>query len=340
MDEFALSKVVARSLRAHVERRRRELVLAIRRACGDAARLRSPVRVDLADAFLERLCDELASGDRAATDAWAESTAVAMGEASSTFFTVGCALVSSSYAAEHPDANGVARFLALRSKQLDEIRQRAAAGGAGRPDEVGSLVDRAELISSLLASLEARDFATCEHSRAVGSWAARIAATMGIPAEERRFVGTCGTLHDVGKLATPRAILLKPGALDEEEWVTMRSHSAVGGRILEQIPSLRDCAPVVRAHHERIDGTGYPDGLSGDAIPLPARIVSVADAFHAMISDRPYRTAVSASRAMAALSEGKGTRWDGVAVDAIIAVVGRTGTRRAALRVVGLEDRA
>jgi HD-GYP domain-containing protein (c-di-GMP phosphodiesterase class II) len=336
MDEVGLSKIAARSLRAHIERRRRELSLAIRRSSGDGGRARGQVRPELVEELLERLCGELAPAAHETSD-WGDIFA-GLDEGGATFFTVAFAIVAASYAAEHPDANGVARFLALRSRQLDDARETAVLAKRSG-DQSGAKVDRQELISSLLASLEARDFATCEHSRAVGSWSGRIATSLGIDGELRDFIAVCGTLHDVGKLATPRAILLKPGALDDDEWVTMRSHSAIGGRILGQIPSLRECAPVVRAHHERMDGTGYPDRLAGEAIPLAARIVAVADAFHAMISDRPYREAITATRALATLVEGKGTRWDAAAVDAMAAVVGRAGARRAALRVVGLDDR-
>jgi putative nucleotidyltransferase with HDIG domain len=176
-------------------------------------------------------------------------------------------------------------------------------------------------VQSLLASLQARDFATCDHSRAVGLWAGRIAHAMGMSAKEQHFAALCGTLHDVGKLATPRAILLKPGPLDESEWATMREHSAAGARIVERVPSLRACAPVVRAHHERVDGGGYPDGLIGTSIPLTARIIAAADAFHAMISQRPYRPPLPVPRALHELIKGRDVRWDAGIVDALHALV-------------------
>ena len=142
-------------------------------------------------------------------------------------------------------------------------------------------------------------------------------------------------LHNVGKLSTPRAILLKAGPLDSQEWDVMREHSAIGAQILADIPSLRACAPTVRAHHEQIDGNGYPDRLDGDRLPLAARIVAVADAFHAMISKRSYRSAMPAAEALAVLQRGAGTRWDVRVVNVMLGVV-RPVRVRANVAVVGL----
>jgi putative two-component system response regulator len=160
-----------------------------------------------------------------------------------------------------------------------------------------------------------------------------------MPSGEREFIELSGTLHDVGKLATPRAILLKPGPLDAGEWEVMREHSVAGANILEDVPSLRTCVPIVRSHHEQVDGGGYPDGLQGDSIPLAARIVAVADAFHAMISKRSYRPAMPAAQAVAILQQGSGSRWDRRVVDAMIAVV-RPARLRTAAAVVGARSRS
>jgi len=108
----------------------------------------------------------------------------------------------------------------------------------------------------------------------------------------------------------------------------MRAHSAVGAKMLERIPSLRELAPVVRAHHERIDGRGYPDALSGDGIPFVSRIVSVADSFHAMISKRPYREALAVPYALDELRAGVGTQWDGIIVDTMLEIVQPRGVAR------------
>lgn len=334
MDDVTLSKGAARALRAHVERRRRELADSILRALGESARSRPAGRSAFVGALLDRFDEELSTADPAATNEWVAETSEAQDISGESIIGLSLAMVAASYAAERTDGHIVARYLALRGKQLDRIFDERSQRSSER-QSARSL--HGELVESLLGSLEARDGATCDHSRAVGMWAERIAVALKLHATERRFVGLAGTLHDIGKLATPKAILLKPGPLDDDEWETMRAHSAIGARILERLPSLRECAPIVRAHHERVDGTGYPDGLRGSQIPIAARIVAVADAFHAMISDRPYRAAIPAVRALRILGEGKDIRWDARAVEGLHAIV-RPGGKRVLERAVGFED--
>ncbi len=196
-----------------------------------------------------------------------------------------------------------------------------------------AISDRDEVVASLLSAMEARDSATCDHSRAVGMWCGRIAKTVGLDAQVQSFAALAGTLHDVGKVATPTEILLKPGPLDDDEWETMRAHPRIGAKMLERIPSLREFAPVVRAHHERMDGRGYPDRVRGNAIPLVARIVSVAGSFHAMISKRPYRPAMPLASALDELRCGAGTQYDPRIVDAMLGIVQPAGLRRSVLEV-------
>jgi HD-GYP domain-containing protein (c-di-GMP phosphodiesterase class II) len=126
-------------------------------------------------------------------------------------------------------------------------------------------------------------------------------------------------LHDIGKVAVPDAILDKPAALDEQEWGFMRRHTILGERILTGAPALREVARLVRASHERFDGRGYPDGLAGEEIPLGARIVAVCDAFDAMTSDRPYRSATSADDARRELERCAGSQFDPAVVAAFCA---------------------
>jgi putative nucleotidyltransferase with HDIG domain len=175
-----------------------------------------------------------------------------------------------------------------------------------------------ETAHALLSMLGERDSQTCCHSKATGEWARRLCASMGIAKDQTEFIELCAILHDIGKISTPDHILFKPTALSSEEWDVMRDHSAAGQRILNQIPSLARCATIVRAHHERWDGQGYPDGLAGENIPFEARLVAVADAFHAMISDRPYRKAIAPRRALEILESGRGTQWDPLIVDAML----------------------
>lgn len=192
-----------------------------------------------------------------------------------------------------------------------------------------------ETIRGVLAMLRARDEATCDHSYETGAWCRRLSIALDLPKATVELIVKAGVLHDIGKIATPDSILFKPGPLDEDEWREMRHHAAFGAEILREIPTLAACATIVRAHHERFDGAGYPDGLRGNDIPFEARVVAVADAFHAMISTRPYRAAIPQRDALKILSDGAGSQWDPVVVDAMLRMLTQTDakpSRAAALK--------
>jgi HD-GYP domain-containing protein (c-di-GMP phosphodiesterase class II) len=177
------------------------------------------------------------------------------------------------------------------------------------------------VIEGVLAMLKARDEATCAHSHATGAWCRRLSEAMGLSSATTDIVVKSGVLHDIGKIATPDEILFKAGPLTDAEWIEMQKHAAFGADILAELPALAPFAPIVRAHHERWDGKGYPHGLKGEQIPFEARVVAVADAFHAMISSRPYRPAIAQREAMEILREGRGTQWDAEVVDAMLAML-------------------
>ncbi|MDX6658055.1 MAG: hypothetical protein QOH62_2848, partial [Solirubrobacteraceae bacterium] len=158
------------------------------------------------------------------------------------------------------------------------------------------------------------------HSCDVAALAETTAIRLGLESEEVEAVRQAAQLHDIGKVAIPEAILHKPGALDDDEWVFMRRHSEIGERIIAEAPSLARVAAMVRASHERFDGAGYPDKLAGEDIPLGARIVSVCDAFDAMITERPYSGAVLADEAERELRRCAGSQFDPVVVEAFCAV--------------------
>ncbi len=160
------------------------------------------------------------------------------------------------------------------------------------------------------------------HSRAVAELCAQIAIEMSLRRQDVVFVARCGLVHDVGKVVIPKGILSAPRSLTAQEWTIVKSHSAAGAAILSSIPGLRSFAPVARSHHERLDGTGYPDGLAASEIDLPTRIVSVADAFNAMTGKRSYRRSQSAQEAIEELRRGIATQFDGDVVEAIARVVG------------------
>ena len=176
---------------------------------------------------------------------------------------------------------------------------------------------------ALLAALEARDGYTGEHSQAVVDLSVAVARRLGLSEEEVAEVEQAALLHDVGKIGVPDSVLNKPGPLDEREWALMREHPVIGERIVASVAGLAHLAPVVRAEHERWDGTGYPDGLVGDEIPLASRIVFCCDAFHAMTSHRPYRESIGTERALEELEGNAGSQFDPNTVAALLAVVGR-----------------
>jgi diguanylate cyclase (GGDEF)-like protein len=177
-------------------------------------------------------------------------------------------------------------------------------------------------IESLVSALEIQDPATSRHALAIVELAARVGRRLGLPPAAVRRLEHGAALHDIGKIGVASDLLRKPGPLDEDETRAMRCHPELGARILEPVPRLRAVAPIVRASHERFDGQGYPDGLAGDAIPLESRIVAVCDAFDAMVSDRPYRSAMSRAAAVLELRVSAGTQFDPLVVDAFLEELG------------------
>ncbi|MDI6900473.1 MAG: HD-GYP domain-containing protein [Anaerosomatales bacterium] len=174
-------------------------------------------------------------------------------------------------------------------------------------------------LQALVTAVDAKDSYTARHSLGVTEYALAIGRRMKLDANEMRQLEVGGLLHDIGKIGVSEAILLKPGRLDPDERHVIEEHSEMGARIIESIPFVRDLVPAVRHHHERWDGTGYPDGLLGERIPLLARVLAVADAFDAMMSDRPYRSGMRLSEARAELMRFRGIQFDPACVDALLA---------------------
>jgi putative nucleotidyltransferase with HDIG domain len=175
--------------------------------------------------------------------------------------------------------------------------------------------------TALVATLDARDQYTAGHSAAVAIYARDIAERMGLPPDQRELVHLCGLVHDIGKIGLPAGLLEKPGPLTLEERRQMEQHSEIGERILRNVDDYSEIAAVVRSHHERIDGMGYPDGLHGDEIPLLARVIGVADAYDAMTSDRPYREALPSRVARMRLAQAVETQFDTAVVAAFEAIL-------------------
>jgi len=179
-------------------------------------------------------------------------------------------------------------------------------------------------ISALLALTDAADARTeyrPGHARRSGELAAQVARVLGLPADQIETVRYGALLHDIGQISVPEEVLRSPCPLTGEEWRMIRAHPLSGAQMLAVVPRLADIAAIVRAHHERWDGRGYPLGLRGEAIPLGARIVAVVDAYLAMIEDRPYRYARSPQEAMAEVERRAGTQFDPTVVPALVQVV-------------------
>ena len=180
--------------------------------------------------------------------------------------------------------------------------------------------ERASAVSQtrdvLMTALRERQPELHDHLLDVGEMAVRVAAELGLEAEQRDEVRRAAELHDTGKMAIPDAILNKPGPLDEREWEFMRAHTVVGERIISSAPALVPVARLVRSSHERWDGSGYPDALQGEEIPLGSRIIAVCDAFQAMVTERPYSVAMRPARALEEISQGSGSQFDPRVVEA------------------------
>lgn len=165
-------------------------------------------------------------------------------------------------------------------------------------------------IRSLVNAIDAKDSYTCGHSDRVAEFAREISRTMGQSQSFCERIYMTGLLHDVGKIGVPDEVLQKPGRLTEEEFDTIRKHPVIGHEILRHVGEFDYVLPGVLHHHEAVDGSGYPHGLAGDAIPFSARILAVADAWDAMTSDRPYRNGMSSQQALRILTDGAGQQWD------------------------------
>jgi HD-GYP domain-containing protein (c-di-GMP phosphodiesterase class II) len=182
-----------------------------------------------------------------------------------------------------------------------------------------------ETIETLVSALEARNPDTNAHAKRIPALALGLASAMHLPIQFRRTLRLGSILHDVGKIGVPDSILLKPAALTDDEWQIMRQHPAIGEQMLRPIDFLSSILPIVRHHHERWDGGGYPDGLVEKKIPLGARIVTVCDTFDAMISDRPYRAGLPVSAAVEELLKCSGTQFDPRCAEALVDLVTLVG---------------
>ncbi len=228
----------------------------------------------------------------------------------------------------------------------DELRDRTLSAHAGADDFLTYPIHRLELVSrvgsllrlrlffndleeyqsvilSLASALEAKDRYTHGHSERVGFLAERLGRRLGMADEECETLLVAGLLHDIGKIGVSEALLNKPGRLDSEQLLAVMAHPVLGEEICRPLRSARQALPIIRHHHERYDGSGYPDRLAGEGIPLGARVMGVADAYDALTSTRPYRESLTAAEALSVLvEETRVGRWDPRVMSALEGVLG------------------
>ncbi len=260
----------------------------------------------IVDGLLDRIVD-LANGSQTRElETWLEETYERHGE-----LAYLPTLLSSTSAAAN-----------AKAPVIEAIARAARRPRAAAPVIAGDAIEEIDVvINDLIARLFAKDVITAEHSRAVSSWCTRLARKLGLSASETLLVQRGGLLHDIGKISTPDEILNAPRGLTIEERKIIQRHPMDGVELIAGTPDLAEFIPAIRDHHERLDGTGYPNGLKGENIPLAARLVSVADCFNAMVGRRPYRPPLSPYVAIRELSRHSGHQFDPEIVEAMIAVV-------------------
>jgi diguanylate cyclase (GGDEF)-like protein len=241
--------------------------------------------------------------------------------------------------ATHEPGQTPEALLAAAASALEVSR----AAGGGRASLYSTAAEHAidangqgsgngDVIAALASALGERDRYTGDHSESVVDLAARVGESLGLDVAAIARLRTIALLHDIGKVGVPDEILHKPGPLDEREWEIMRQHPVIGERIIRAIPGMGAIARAVRHEHERWDGGGYPDGLAGDEIPIEARIILACDAYHAMVSDRPYRKAMAHRDAVAELTANAGIQFDPRVVEALVGYL--YGRRQSGLAAV------
>jgi HD-GYP domain-containing protein (c-di-GMP phosphodiesterase class II) len=185
------------------------------------------------------------------------------------------------------------------------------------------------VIGALIGALEAKESHLSGHAATTMHYSVEVGRKLGLGTDEIAAIKLGALFHDVGKIGVPESLLSKPAELTDEEWVEMRAHPTIGASLLGNVPMLERIRPLVLAHHENFDGTGYPHGLKGSEIPLAAQIISVADAYDAMTSERPYRIALRPKHALRELRANAGTQFNPVVVEAFIQVCIEERRRRA-----------
>lgn len=208
-----------------------------------------------------------------------------------------------------------------RNKKSLHLTRRGWSDNPGRGLDWGE--DALDVARALARAAEARDPYSWGHAERVAILATDIAVQMGLSHRKVAEIQVAGILHDIGKVFIRDEVLLKPARLTPAEWTEVKRHPGAAAEIIRHLDCFKDAIPIVEGHHEWYDGTGYPNRLKGEEIPLGARVLAVADAYDAMTSPRPYRTRLTEEEAVQSLRDGAGTQWDPQAVEAFVAVIER-----------------
>jgi putative two-component system response regulator len=213
------------------------------------------------------------------------------------------------------------------TKPFDRAELKARVRSLIQRKEYTDELDRADhVLMAMGNSIEAKDPYTVGHCARIAAYSMLLGEALGLSAEELRALRIAGSVHDIGKIGVPDAILLKRGPLSEEEWVIMHQHTLVGERICRPLRSFQSVLPIIRSHHEKQDGSGYPDGLSGDKVPLLARVMQIADVFDALATERPYKFAMSCDEALRQMrAEVERGWWDPALFDLFASLARREG---------------
>jgi HD-GYP domain-containing protein (c-di-GMP phosphodiesterase class II) len=267
-----------------------------------------------ADAFADRAVEALCGGEWTTFSSWLGVVYRTHADARTRqLYDAALRAVESLESLSHAPLGAATAAVKAAIAETDSLQQ---------PNDTSAIVDDVDLfVSTLLGDLDAIDSVSADQSRAVSAWCARIADVLKLSRAEIVAITRGALLHDVGKVAMPSEILCAARRLTDDEWSVVQDHTVKGERSIAAIPLLRPFAPIARSHHERFDGLGYPDGLDREHIPLYARIVAVADAFCAMIGQRPYRRPNSPQEALAELQRCKGAQFDPLIVDAMVQAV-------------------
>ncbi|MFN2528775.1 MAG: HD-GYP domain-containing protein [Candidatus Baltobacteraceae bacterium] len=274
--------------------------------------------------FLDRLCQALQRGEFLPLELWIKALALDSDfeSRSSRFLTVACSMIADEFRTGAPEDAEVAAYLTMTAVELEVTFVNARLQRMGTPRiDTSKLIPADHIIDALVAVVRTHSDEEYQHARAVSALCGRVAAAMGMSPEQVLFLERAGLLCGIGKIGIPDAIRYKLDALNADERAIVSRYPAMGASVLRTMPALAMYAPVIRAHRERLDGRGYPDGAGANDIPLQAKIVGVVDAFHAMMSPRPYREALTASQAIEELKKATGSQYDSDVVHTLVRLV-------------------